>query len=162
MCSSGQSSCGLSVQQELPAGPTSAQQKVLVPLRSYTRTVWGLLPQYTWCCGCRPRSFISSYSSTSLQRTQFEFNYVLLSCSEMTAVLFTQVYPRKRQKAWQTWIPQWKHLLILLKGTGNRALSNPTKPLLHKCMGCSTEELDVWAPEAKNHLYFKSYQYEQV
>lgn len=39
------------------------------------------------------------------------------------------------------WIPQWKHLHILPKGTGNRALSKPTKTLLHKRFGRSAEEL---------------------
>lgn len=50
--------------------------------------------------GLKPCFFKRSYSSRSLERK--EFNYILLSSSDMTAFLFSQVYPRKRQEAW--WI----------------------------------------------------------
>lgn len=94
ICSSGQTSCGLSVQQELSAGPTSAQQKMLSTFKELY--VNGVKPSASihmmlWMqqgAGLNPCSSKSSYSSSSLQRK--EFDYILLSSSETTALLFSQ------------------------------------------------------------------------
>ena len=49
--------------------------------------------------GLNPCSFERSYSSSSLQRK--EFDYILLSSSETATLLLSQMYPRKRQEAWR-------------------------------------------------------------